>query len=465
MGSLGLRGLAGKAEHLVNKKLGPFNATLVMIWVIVLVLLFRPRIHGFDTVAYYSWLRSVVIQGSLDVTDEFAHYGYLGERGLSPTGYRLNEWPVGSAILWLPFFLAAHLLSLLGRASGLPVSADGYSQVYMVATALGSAVYALIALNWLYELMRDYAGKVEALLAAITSWLASPLVFYMSAHPFMSHANDFFVNTFFFRRWAADSGRPWRSRFSLGLLGGLAVCVRLQNAPLLLWPVAEDALRALRGASPDKADFLKRLIALGAGFILGFLPQMLVWWVVFGQVVVLNPYGTTGAGSFNWTSPHFFDVLFSTNRGLFLWTPMALFGVWGLIRHLPRYRARWAFFLTANFLAQVYVIGSWSSWSGAAAFGQRFLVNSIPGFALGLGALYTAWRRKAGNRAPLFATGALTAWNFVLLARYGLQDVPRMGPVPLKHLLLGQFTFVFKLSKLAPELLKGLLRSLPKPTD
>ena len=416
---------------------------IVGMWLITLILLFRPGIHGFDPVSYYSWLRTVVIQGDLEVSDEFEHYGVFEATRISPvTGHYLNEWAVGSAVLWSPFFLAGHGIATIGQALGFDVAADGYSWPYIWLTALGSAVYALLGLLILYPLCRQFARRYEAQLAVLTAWLASPLVFYMSAHPFMSHANDFFLNVLYFRLWARESDPTWRSRLMLGFVGGLAVCVRLQNATLLIWPALADLLRPLRSQRPDLAHTPGRLLAFGAGVGAGFAPQVIVWRIVFGQWFVLNPYGVTNAGHFDLLSPHFFDVLFSTNRGLFLWTPVALFAVWGLVFHLPRYRPHWALFLGANLVLQVYVIGAWSQWAGAAAFGERFLVNNVHTFALGLAALYMSHFFRRSRLLPAGFSAFFIVWNLILLARYGLEHIARVGAVPFNDLWIGQFDFL-----------------------
>ncbi len=420
-----------------------YTLALVGIWLVLLAVLFRPEIHGSDTIGYYSWLRSAVIEHSLNVSDAFKQLGFPEERPLSPTGYMIDEWPVGSAVLWLPFFLVGHAFANLSTAAGHPIATDGYSWPYQASTALGSAVYALIGVYWLYRLCQRFAPQFESMLAPVTAWLASPLVLYMSAQPFVAHANDFFMNVLFFRLWAREEEPTWQSRFGLGLAGGLAAAVRPQNAPLLLWPGVADASGvALRHG--ERGAFLARGLALVAGAVIGFMPQLIVWRVVFGQWLVSNPY-TVARQSFTWSSPHFLDVLFSTNRGLFPWTPMAVLAVLGLFIYLPRYRARWAAFLALNFLIQVYIIGSWSSWSGAISFGQRFLVNCVPAFALGLAALYVAWRPRLTRWSLTLISGAFVGWNLVLLARYGLENVPRGGPVPLAQLWLGQFTFLFGL--------------------
>ena len=416
---------------------------IIGVWLVTLLLLFRPNIHGFDPVSYYSWLRSTVIQGSLEVADEFEHYGVFEPTRISPvTGHYLNEWAVGSALLWSPFFTLGHVAATAGQALGFDVAADGYSPPYIVCTAFGSALYALLGLLILYSLCRAFARRFEAELAVFTAWLASPLVFYMSAHPFMSHANDFFVNVLYFRLWASDAKPTWRSRLVLGLVGGLATCVRLQNATLLIWPVLGELLGHVRPSRPRLTRTLGHLLAFGVGSAIGFAPQAIVWRIVFGQWIVLNPYGVTNAGHFDLLSPHFLDVLFSTNRGLFLWTPVALFALWGLAVHLPRFRPHWALFLGANFLLQVYIIGAWSQWAGAAAFGQRFLVNNIHTLALGLAALFMGRFFRRNRLRPAAFSALFVGWNLLLLARYGLEDIARVGAVPIDDLWIGQLTFL-----------------------
>jgi len=430
---------------------------LIGVWVAVLLLLFRPQLHGMDTVAYYAWLRAAVIRGSLDVSEEFIRFGYGGERGLSPTGYRINEWSVGPALLWSPFFLIAHGLVRLGNALGIPWEADGYSAPYQTLTALGSALYALIGLELLRRLALRIASPAAALWGVLTAWLASPLVFYMSAHPFMSHAVDFFVNAGFLLAWTCwEKPTPW-ARLALGWIGGLAAAVRYPNATLLLWPALEDLRQALRAPR----EGLLRLLSLGVGAWIGFLPQMIVWRVVFGAWIVGNPYGIAGAGTFDLRAPHLLEVLFSTNRGLFPWTPIAAFALAGLVGPLRRARPAWARLLLAQTGAQLYIVGSWSVWSGAAAFGPRLLTGLFAGFALGLAALYEAGRRRWGMKPALALSLGAVAWNLILLARYGLEDVPRMGPVPLSTLWLGQLTFIGRALGELDRIGQALLRRFP----
>ena len=86
-----------------------------------LVLLRAPRIDGqligSDGVAYYVYVRSLVIDNDLDFTNEYTYF-QLKPAAFTRTsvGYIGNKYAIGPALLWMPFFLAAHAIALAARA-------------------------------------------------------------------------------------------------------------------------------------------------------------------------------------------------------------------------------------------------------------------------------------------------------------------------------------------------------------
>jgi len=111
------------------------------------LVLVTPRIAESDAVEYFSYLPSVLFDRDLDFKDEytvFYHEDPEGRAGFketfldreTATGLKLNFAPLGTALLWSPFYVAAHLV----------VGGDGLSQPYRTAVALGSAIYGALGL-------------------------------------------------------------------------------------------------------------------------------------------------------------------------------------------------------------------------------------------------------------------------------------------------------------------------------
>jgi hypothetical protein len=412
---------------------------LIALWLIGLAVLFKPWVHGTDPVGYYSWLRSVVIDGNVDTTNEYVYYGEDKNNFVfpGPTGENKNPYAIGSAALWAPFFLLAHLVS---RSFGMPT--DGYAPLYVFAASLGSALYAAIGLWLAYRVARDLFGEREARWATIGIWWSTPLIFYMYSHPIMSHANDAFVNALFVYTWyrtrTDTTARGWLSR---GGALGLAALVRPQNGLLVILPVVEVIMSwIIRWHIPIRKT-LKGVVPFGLAALAVFVPQLIVWQQTYGAFFPGNPYAVYG-DTFDFASPHFFDVLFSTARGLFLWSPLALLAMVGLFVFVTRADRVMGIGLMLVWLAQVYLIGSWSQWSGAAAFGQRFMINGTATYVIGLAALL-AWLRTRVNWKVLGAAiGFFIVWNLLLLAQYIVELIPRGSYVDLGQMMSGQFRVI-----------------------
>ena len=89
-------------------------------WVGLLVLfllslpLVTPRLYAVDSVEYLVYLPSLLFDGDLDFSDEYAYFMQLNpQAGIDAfvkydptTGLPLNVAPVGTALLWSPAYLA-----------------------------------------------------------------------------------------------------------------------------------------------------------------------------------------------------------------------------------------------------------------------------------------------------------------------------------------------------------------------
>ena len=270
--------------------------------------LFRPWIHGADGVRYYAYLRSIAFDRDLDFENEFRHYPdsapLLREWHRDPdTGRLTNAVACGSAVMWAPWLAIAHAVVATANAAGADVPADGYSRPYVVAVCLGSTIHALAGLLLLYATLRRWFAWPAALTAVVGLWLASPLVFYMYAHPSMSHANSFLAVCALFAacaRWGQSrSVGPWAA---MGALAGLAMLTRFNNLFWIAVPGANWlALLARAGRqrpeaptptptdpsdgrpSRDVAQTLLLGLVFAAGALVAFSPQMAAWRAMHGS--------------------------------------------------------------------------------------------------------------------------------------------------------------------------------------
>jgi len=264
----------------------------------------------------------------------------------------------------------------------------------------------------------------------------------MYSHPIMAHAIDMFGYALVLYTWhqGYNSPRPFTAYLVMGCAAGIAALIRTQNAILVVLCLFPLLLKVARG-NLNLKDGLISLAIFSLAWWITFFPQLYVWHLTFGEWLPGVPYAKLGCGEFSPGFPYVFQVLFSVNRGLFLWHPVFFISFIGLF-FLPRYNKPLFWFLLSSFLIQLGIVGSWEYWHGANAFGQRFFVNLSPAFMFGLAALMQAIRGKVQLKALFCLAGALVLWNFLLILQYALETIPRSGPVNLKELVVNQFLII-----------------------
>ena len=361
------------------------------------------------------------------------------------TGHLNNHFAVGSAILWSPFLFLAHAGVLLCDRLGGHVAADGYSRPYLVAMALGTALYGFLALLISFVLARRYVAERWAFLATLGIWFGSSLPVYMYFNPSWSHAQSAFVVALFMWYWLRTRGvRAWLQWMILGALGGLMIDVYYLNGILFLLPLFESLAGyglTFRDASrrATRQLLLGNVVFGGAAFT-SLLPTLIAKKIIYGN------YLETGYEHlWVWTSPAFFKVCLSANHGLFSWTPLVLFSVVGLFL-LRRYDRNLGSYLIAIFVAFLYVVGCYEDWDGISSYGGRFFVGLTPLFILGLSALLDwldhAWQER---RAAILAWGATTVlivWNLGLMFQWGMHLIPVRGPISWRDAAYNQVAVV-----------------------
>jgi hypothetical protein len=436
-------------------RLTKYERYLILLFLLSLPLS-NPLVRG-DGVGYYAFARSILIEHKLDFRKDWLEAntsfrmgrtdanGNIAPEQYTVTGHINNHFSVGPAILWAPFLVVTHLGVLLYDHLGGHLNADGFSPPYLLTMALATALYGFLALLISFWTACRYVPERFAFLGTLGIWLASSLPAYMYFNPSWSHALSAFVASMFLWYWLRTRiGRSPVQWALLGLIGGLMLDTYYITAVLLLLPLLESLsgywkfMRSSNGASALRLFWANTIFS--GTLLISFFPTLVTKKILFGSFFT---FGYTEP--WFWYSPAFWKTAFSSDHGLFSWTPLLLLSVFGLF-FLRRYdrQLSWSLFLT--FLLFLYVIGCYANWAGISSFGNRYFVSLTPIFVLGLASFFDAFVPWWGERRALVvAVGVLAAfsiWNAGMLFQWGTHLIPARGPISWRDAAYNQVAVV-----------------------
>lgn len=402
------------------------SVCLVLFWLSA----FLPRadgsLLGSDGTHYFAYLPSVILDGDLDFANDYQVL-LAGEpqkldeylNTLTPTGRPANVWSIGPAILWSPFYLATHGVMLALSSLDLPVQADGYGYPYQLVVLSSNIVLAGIGLLLIQRAVGHVVARKESIAAGLlVVTFGGNLVYYMTVEPHMSHATSVLGVGILSWLWLSyrDRADPVHGT-KLGATAGLMALVRPQDGLFLALPYLDRLLRAFRVTpGPRLVQLTRGAVVSATVALIVFSPQLFVWLKLWGSIG--SPYALRGE-EFYWFDPALFEVLLSTRRGLFVWHPVFLFAVIGLIV-LGRRDRFLAWTSLIGFAIQWYLIASWWAWEQGKSFGGRMFIVCTPLFIIGIAALWDRLIDLDRRSFGIWGSTALLAANFALIPLYVL---------------------------------------------
>lgn len=427
-----------------------YESYLVALLPLALAALYlQPQRVASDGIFYYAPLHSVVVDGDLDFENEYRVLGALpGYFQRTDTGRLPNNYSIGPALWWTPFFLLAHLFGHFGL-----YRPTGFGYPYFTAVATGTAFAGFLGVVWLFHLVRSYFRPPIALVAAVLIWLASFHIWYMVFEPSMSHAMAMAsVAAFLLVSHRGVQGS--RAFAAMGALGGIVALIRWQN--VLFLPVA-IAVSWWRHGRPRAVE----LAAGAAAFVVVFSPQLLYWHAIYGSFLLVPQ----GGGYIDWSTPELEAVLFSSRHGLLSWAPLLWLGVLGFpgfVRRVPVLGLS----LAVAVLAAWYVNASVLDWWAGASFGSRRFDAALPALGLGL-AVALEWIVRCIRRRPLatafFVLTPLVFWNSVLMVVYFQGAIPPDGPISFRQAAADGVELVYSRVGYPPSWPASLPKRYPPP--
>ncbi|WP_273278405.1 hypothetical protein [Methanothrix soehngenii] len=313
-----------------------------------------------DGVGYYAYLPSIFIYHDISLLS------FLKDKQYALTlcdGKQINKYPLGTAILEAPFFFIADRLAILTRGQR-----DGYSLYYQITQPLAGIFYLILGLIFTYKMLVLFFPKNIALLTLPLLTFGTGLFHYATYDSSFSHVFSFCLIAIFLYYVL----HPNKHALIPSILLGLIFLVRMPNAIVgifLLW-------REINSARANGIPLLRWLTMLFVFLLIASL-QFVYYYLATGYFIIWS-YG--GEGFTNWMRPEIINVLFSTQKGLFIYYPVLLFSMIGLLFLRRDLSYKIIIFLVVS----TYITASWWCWYYGGSFGMRPFVDVLAVFSMPL---------------------------------------------------------------------------------
>jgi len=411
-----------------------------------------------DALGYYIYLPSTLIYQDATELDWFPAIdsaynvsgGKLYQANIEDNGNYVFKYLGGVAIMELPFFAIGHII-----ASNSNYPADGFSAPYQYAIIWGAVFWFLIGLWYLRKVLLVYFSETITALTLILVVGASNLIQYVSVDGAMSHSFIFPLYALLLW-WTIQWHRNPRKKFALaiGLIIGIATISRPTEFIMIFIPILWSLEKS--GSLKSKWELVGKhkthiLFALIGG-IIGIFPQLLYWKIASGDWIY-------NVGSKWFFLNPWWRILFGFEKGWFIYTPIAIFVILGLLflKGKPFRKAVITFTLL-----NIWIVISWSDWQYGASYSARALTQSYPVLALPLAAFLQCVFSRKWSPVIIIASSYLIFVNLFQIWQYNAgiihyRDMNRKyysaiyldhNPTPLDYSLLDT-------DELLPEKLKN----------
>ncbi|MGA2937165.1 MAG: hypothetical protein ABSF52_08725 [Syntrophobacteraceae bacterium] len=328
-----------------------------------------------DGAGYYAYLPSIFVDHDLNFQTPIQNKASVGIRIYPGTGRLLNPYTVGTAILELPFFLAAKTIAPILKADS-----TGYSYIFQYSIIAGAICYLSIGISIIYMQLRKSNDVFVSSASTILAIFGTSTFHYATYDASFSHIYSFAIFSIFLYyllQYHNDQSKMYSSRNSLilGLIVGMIGLIRFPNLS------AAIIIAFLFISSYIKYRNISTLIKESTIFILAATPvifiQLIYWKIATGHFIV-NSYQDE---KFNWGRPELINFLFSIRKGLLFWSPSLFLGFFGLILLYKNDNAL-GLSISTFILINIYVCSSWDCWWFGGSFGCRPFVDVIPLLAI-----------------------------------------------------------------------------------
>ena len=348
-----------------------------------------------DGIGYYVYLPAVVIEKDITLQksvatiatkrgiDQYTDNEFFGMRQTTDNNW-INKYPVGLALVELPFFFLADSLTQL--TGGMR---DGLSSYYQWAISLAGLVFLQVGMYFSYKVLYRRFGHTLSLILLTFLLLGTNIIHYSVYEPSMSHIYSFALvsmTLFLLDKYLEQKTFKWI--IAMGLTISLIGLIR--NLNLLFAFVPLFVIYRNSDITKRRVIMQKTLATWFVILSVFFIPQLIYWQISTGSITSLGYFNE----SFNFLQPQLLNILFSVYNGLFFWHPLLLlvfpgFYYWWKSGEDKSLSKSISIFL----IVLVYILSSWWAWWFGYAFGMRPFIDFYILFLIPIGYLFVRLKK------------------------------------------------------------------------
>ncbi len=334
-----------------------------------------------DGAGYYDYLKSIFyhkdfIRYNKPIISNPELYHRISNEPLTGSyietnNYMVNKYPPGTALLIAPFFMYGYFTVIPENNFN-----DGYQKEFHKLVFYAALFYLFIALIYAKKLLRLFnIHEINIFIIQAAVIFTTSITHYAHAEASYSHIYSFFAITAFLyycKKYFTTNKLNYLAGAAIFL--GLIILIRNINVLIVFFtPFLAGTLNNYLSGLRNIFVKPKNICIVFICFSPFVFIQILAWYLQSGQWILYS-YGKEG---FDFTNPHFTDILFSYQKGLFIYHPVLLLSFIGLT---PFFRQKRYFTISIwllFFVMLTYILSSWWIWTYGCSFGQRVYVDFL----------------------------------------------------------------------------------------
>lgn len=263
------------------------------------------------------------------------------------------------------------------------------SQLFLHVTVV--ALISALGSLYIFKTIKLVTGSAEAALCSTVLYALGTMVFFYSTLLFEQIFTATLLCCLLYMVTRLTLGGNPRNEiasiFLIGLVLGLDTLIEPTSIFLIfgmgLWILALAGAKATLGFGAGLA--IPICVLLGYNFVLFGSPFSFVYSHLVDTFKQANSVGFLGVSVPQLN--RLWEVTFGTSRGLFLYAPITVIGLIGLIGEAWKSRGKNLTAVISLVMIGEFLVflSAYAVWNSGAAFGPRYLISVLPLFAIGIG--------------------------------------------------------------------------------